>query len=243
MTTLSDKTRIIRGYAARIVDLASELERQPGTSVVPSRILLFPDYVTSRNDGDLHYISAGRLEELYRLSPAEKKRVRTVPPKVRFSEQPGDIKLRPRHDGHYDRVAIGLDPLPQKIDGYFMGVDLAVGADKTVLGRLRGTFYSDGMRLGRESRQWEIDALTRQIERLKRENVGLTGDLNQAVDRIDKMKREAELMPTSCLCGLVVGSWVHSREDHVQCAGEIRCHGHVFGTATTSVAPYGGKPL
>ena len=33
------------------------------------QVLLCPGYVTSKNDGDEHYITAGQLKKLYRLDP------------------------------------------------------------------------------------------------------------------------------------------------------------------------------
>lgn len=66
------------------------------------RTILCPGFVTSKTDGDRHYISAGDLARLYR---------------VRFSDcliddtsnadmpailpRPGDIRLSPREDGDY----------------------------------------------------------------------------------------------------------------------------------------------
>lgn len=35
------------------------------------KYLIYPGYVTSRNDGERHYISAGQLIRLYRVDPAE----------------------------------------------------------------------------------------------------------------------------------------------------------------------------
>jgi hypothetical protein len=65
-----------------------------------TRIVLWPGFVTSRNDGDQHYISADRLMDLYQLTPEQRRRtVRGDQPG--FHREPSDIDLYPSFAGDY----------------------------------------------------------------------------------------------------------------------------------------------
>ena len=73
----------------------------PPEPIAPlSRYVVYPGFVTSRNDGDRHWISASRLLELYGLPRTTRYVVPTAPG---FRKMPGDIELRPRFDGHYSK--------------------------------------------------------------------------------------------------------------------------------------------
>lgn len=63
---------------------------------------LFPGYVKSKSDGDIHFISAGKLAKLYgvRLSECEIFYADDQKPR-RFAD--GLIKLYPRYDGKYEK--------------------------------------------------------------------------------------------------------------------------------------------
>lgn len=64
------------------------------------KYLLCPGYITSFNDGERHYISAGKLIGLYRVNPAE-----CI---LYDNKQPEKLKglnlisLHPRHSGVYE---------------------------------------------------------------------------------------------------------------------------------------------
>lgn len=68
-----------------------------------------PGYITSRTDGDRHYIGAGQLASLYRVSmsecevtsDAEIQRESHTMTAARRKRQAGLIKLGPRPDGDY----------------------------------------------------------------------------------------------------------------------------------------------
>lgn len=61
------------------------------------KYLVVPGYVSSINDGDLHYISAARLAQLYGLKPGEWARYNPLQDK--HSEL---LRLRPRRNGNYE---------------------------------------------------------------------------------------------------------------------------------------------
>lgn len=61
-----------------------------------TRYVLHPGWVTSRNDGDRHYITAIRLAELYGVHPAC---CRVSSPDAKDKE--GEVHLYPRYDGNY----------------------------------------------------------------------------------------------------------------------------------------------
>ena len=61
------------------------------------RYVLLPGGVTSRNDGQRHYIGPHRLRQLYCI-PAD---AECVMPTDGFQPKPGDIECRPRFDGAY----------------------------------------------------------------------------------------------------------------------------------------------
>lgn len=61
------------------------------------RYVLHPGYVTSRNDGDTHFIGGPRLARLYGVDIQDCV-FGDVPS---YREEDGDIHLRPRSDGNY----------------------------------------------------------------------------------------------------------------------------------------------
>jgi hypothetical protein len=74
----------------------------------PVRYIIHPGWVKSASDGDLHYITAGKLMSLYQLNLRD--------PNVHYvidrdgkgfgiGETPGDIHLYPRFDGNYSLPA------------------------------------------------------------------------------------------------------------------------------------------
>lgn len=63
------------------------------------RYVLHPGYVTSKNDGDEHWISAGNLARLYRVKPTD---CIVVDGRTRgHVSLPDDVHLYPRYDGDY----------------------------------------------------------------------------------------------------------------------------------------------
>lgn len=76
----------------------------------PVRYIIHPGWVKSASDGDLHYITAGKLMSLYQLNLRD--------PNVHYvidrdgkgfgiGETPGDIHLYPRFDGNYSLPVAG----------------------------------------------------------------------------------------------------------------------------------------
>lgn len=61
-----------------------------------------PGWVTSRTDGDQHYIGEGDLTRLYGVSPAECVSAER-PHELRGLDTEILIQLRPRYDGNYAR--------------------------------------------------------------------------------------------------------------------------------------------
>ena len=68
------------------------------------RYVLHPGYVTSATDGQEHFIGGPRLAALYGVNIRDREAVvfGDVP---EFLEQPGDVHLHPRYDGHYSLPA------------------------------------------------------------------------------------------------------------------------------------------
>ena len=60
--------------------------------------ILHPGYVTSKNDGDEHYVGPCQLMELYRVEPRE---CIVYADKGYHVSAPGDVHLYPRYDGNY----------------------------------------------------------------------------------------------------------------------------------------------
>lgn len=65
------------------------------------RYACFGGHVTSRHDGDWHYISAHRVCQLYRVPPAECIFIDENTPSPPASALTGLIALHPRSDGDY----------------------------------------------------------------------------------------------------------------------------------------------
>ena len=68
-----------------------------------TRYILHPGYVTSKNDGERHYISGLRLMQLYGVNRRdctiiEGDGFRSL---SKYRGQPGDVHLHPRRDGDY----------------------------------------------------------------------------------------------------------------------------------------------
>jgi hypothetical protein len=65
--------------------------------------VLFPGEVTSRTDGQEHYITAPELARLYGVEYAKCKVVyRYEESSIRgYRKQPNDVELYPRYDGNY----------------------------------------------------------------------------------------------------------------------------------------------
>ena len=69
--------------------------------------MVCPNWVVSKTDGDMHYIGAIKLMELYHVNPAEcivcKPSPRQRDRYYQFPEKDKTlIKLTPRHDGNYE---------------------------------------------------------------------------------------------------------------------------------------------
>lgn len=85
------------------------------------RYIVFGDYVRSRTDGDLHYISAARVAELYGvpLSECILHETRETSKRVDSTLLATLHHLRPRYDGNYtipDAVRNGPLPTPIQED-------------------------------------------------------------------------------------------------------------------------------
>lgn len=67
------------------------------------RVILCPDFVTSRSDGDRHFISASRLARLYGVLPTDIVREYRGRPLMPLDQQQreGWVELWPRYDGKY----------------------------------------------------------------------------------------------------------------------------------------------
>jgi len=87
-------------------------QKQPSSDSSPSagsarRIFVHPGHVVSRTDGDLHFIPAGRLAELYGVRLRDCIVVDKHDPQNHqhgYKNRDGDIHLYPRRDGDYRRV-------------------------------------------------------------------------------------------------------------------------------------------
>lgn len=67
--------------------------------------VLVPGYVTSKYDGDIHYITARELQRLYQVDPANCVEA-PIGRGAEYWEPPNDaIYLYPRHDGDYSLPA------------------------------------------------------------------------------------------------------------------------------------------
>ena len=62
-----------------------------------TRYVLHPGYITSRSDGDRHFIGGPRLAQLYGVSVRDC----VFGDMPDYREQPTDVHLRPRFDGKY----------------------------------------------------------------------------------------------------------------------------------------------
>lgn len=81
--------------------VGSLLEREVRPRV---RYVLHPGYVTSATDGREHFIGGPRLAALYGVDIRDIRAV--VFGDMRgYCEQPGDVHLHPRYDGHYSLPA------------------------------------------------------------------------------------------------------------------------------------------
>lgn len=69
------------------------------------RYVLFPGLVTSKTDGQLHYINERQLAHLYALTPKDEviwvKDGLVGYTKEPYKEQPGDVVCIPLYDGNY----------------------------------------------------------------------------------------------------------------------------------------------
>lgn len=67
------------------------------------RYVLHPGHVTSKNDGDRHYINANDLMRLYRVPHDSRTFIDYGDERSAqlFKPHPGDVHLHPRHDGNY----------------------------------------------------------------------------------------------------------------------------------------------
>jgi len=73
-----------------------------GLDALVGRYVLHPGWVTSKTDGDRHYISASHLAHLYGLRLADCIVMHDDEPGVRgYQQQSGDVHLYPRYDGNY----------------------------------------------------------------------------------------------------------------------------------------------
>lgn len=66
-----------------------------------TRYVLHPGYVTSKNDGQEHFIGGPRLAKLYGVDIRDREAV-VFGDDLGYREQPGDVHLYPRYDGNYD---------------------------------------------------------------------------------------------------------------------------------------------
>ena len=76
------------------------------------RYVLHEGFVTSRRDGQRHFIGHGQVARLYGVNPSECLRYPRPPYDLSWQESPGLIHLYPRSDGNYT--------LPSTHQGHFM---------------------------------------------------------------------------------------------------------------------------
>ncbi len=69
--------------------------------ILRGRYVLYPGYVTSSNDGQVHYIGGPRLAALYGVNIHDREAV-VFGDRPEYRERPGDVHLRPRYDGKYN---------------------------------------------------------------------------------------------------------------------------------------------
>lgn len=62
------------------------------------RYILHPGYIRSKNDGNLHFISANTLIGLYKVDP----KLCITHDDKRYEQKSGDVHLRPRYNGNYN---------------------------------------------------------------------------------------------------------------------------------------------
>lgn len=67
-----------------------------------TRYILYPGCITSKNDGDLHYIGARQLADLYGIDFSKCTIVRSST--NGFVDRKNDIHLHPKHNGNYDML-------------------------------------------------------------------------------------------------------------------------------------------
>ena len=67
------------------------------------RYVIYPDYMASRTDGDMHWIGVGDLRHLYRVPPDAHVVVMdgSLRARLGFHPREDDIVCRPRYDGNY----------------------------------------------------------------------------------------------------------------------------------------------
>ena len=71
--------------------------------------VLHPGRVTSKNDGDVHFISADNIAKLYRLPHGSWRAAAYHSDLERCLVRGDDINLFPRFDGEYERIAEELE--------------------------------------------------------------------------------------------------------------------------------------
>jgi hypothetical protein len=85
----------VTGPPEALEKLVAELER-------PIRYVLHPGYMRSRNDGDLHYITAGQLADLYHVDIRECRIQEQQDHEILGRrEDPDLIHLYPNYSGNY----------------------------------------------------------------------------------------------------------------------------------------------
>lgn len=73
-----------------------------------TRYVLHPGCVTSKRDGDRHFINGRTLAHLYGVDYSTCVFGDVPPP--RYIERPGDVHLYPRYDGDYDVAKAPVTP-------------------------------------------------------------------------------------------------------------------------------------
>jgi hypothetical protein len=88
-----------------------------GTSALfARRFAVYPGYVTSKTDGDRHWIGFGRLCELYRVPPSMCVDMSDERKTLGLRTE-GMIALRPRYHGDYDLTATEKGRCPMDTNG------------------------------------------------------------------------------------------------------------------------------
>ena len=79
-------------------------DRRAGVDMKP-KYAIHPDFITSRTDGDHHFIGVSELVYLYKLKPSEYIVWDSRRPETYLGLDPDQyIHLFPRNDGNYRRV-------------------------------------------------------------------------------------------------------------------------------------------